>query len=168
MHEASARDGCGFAPIRSRAGVGWRDHEWPEGHAEPVPLRRPTRPEGFLSDLKAAHEIQDDTFVAVGYGLLDGWPPPNLVTNEDRWYVTSPYGSLKKNNLHLQQNPVSTGQGGTCFGDSGGPHFWQDTLIIASVTSWGDAVCRSNDQTQRIDLPSVLDWLQEEFGVTPA
>ena len=109
-------------------------------------------PEGFLSDLKDAHEIQDDTFVAVGYGLLDGWPPPNLVTNEDRWYVSSPYGGLKKNNLHLLQNPVSTGLGGTCFGDSGGPHFWQDTLIIASVTSWGDAVCRSNDQTQRIDI----------------
>jgi hypothetical protein len=125
-------------------------------------------PEGFLSDLKDAHEIQDDTFVAVGYGLLDGWPPPNLVTNEDRWYVSSPYGGLKKNNLHLLQNPVSTGLGGTCFGDSGGPHFWQDTLIIASVTSWGDAVFRSNDQTQRIDIPSVLDWLQEEFGVTPA
>jgi secreted trypsin-like serine protease len=124
-------------------------------------------PEGFLSDLKDAHEIQDDTFVAVGYGLLDGWPPPNLVTNEDRWYVSSPYGGLKKNNLHLLQNPVSTDLGGTCFGDSGGPHFWQDTLIIASVTSWGDAVCRSNDQTQRIDIPSVLDWLQEEFGVTP-
>jgi len=124
-------------------------------------------PERFLSDLKAAHEIQDDTFVAVGYGLLDGWPPPNLVTNEDRWYVSSPYGGLRKNNLHLLQNPVSTGQGGTCFGDSGGPHFWQDTLIIASVTSWGDAVCRSNDMTQRIDIPSVLDWLEEEFGITP-
>jgi hypothetical protein len=36
------------------------------------------------------------------------------------------------------------------------------------VTSWGDAVCRSNDQTQRIDIASVLDWLQEEFGVGPA
>jgi Trypsin len=33
-------------------------------------------PEGFLSELKAEHEIQDDTFVNVGYGLLDGWPPP--------------------------------------------------------------------------------------------
>jgi Trypsin len=29
-------------------------------------------PEGFLSDLKAAHEIKDDTFVALGYGLA-GW-----------------------------------------------------------------------------------------------
>jgi secreted trypsin-like serine protease len=124
--------------------------------------------EGLLSDLRAAHQIQDDTFVAVGYGLLDGWPPPNLVTNEDRWFVSSPYGSLRKNNLHLQQNPVPTGLGGTCFGDSGGPHFWQDTLIIVSVTSWGDAVCRSNDMTQRTDIPSVLEWLEEAFGVTPA
>jgi secreted trypsin-like serine protease len=124
-------------------------------------------PEGFLSDLKAAHEIQDDTFVAVGYGLLDGWPPPNLQDNEDRWYSTSPYQGLTQQNLHLLQNPVATSQGGTCFGDSGGPHFWEDTLIIVSVTSWGDAICRANDMTQRIDLASVLDWLAE-FGVTPA
>jgi hypothetical protein len=40
-------------------------------------------------------------------------------------------------------------------------------LIIVSVTSWGDAICRANDMTQRIDLASVLDWLAE-FGVTPA
>jgi secreted trypsin-like serine protease len=124
-------------------------------------------PEGFLTDLKVAHEIQDDTFVAVGYGLLNGFPPPQLVDNESRWYATSPYQGLKKNNLHLFQNPVPDGAGGTCFGDSGGPHFWNDTLILVSVTSWGDANCRSNDQTQRTDIASVLDWL-EGFGVSPA
>jgi secreted trypsin-like serine protease len=124
-------------------------------------------PEGFLSELKATREIHDDTFVNVGYGLLDGWPPPNLQANEDRWFSTSPYGGLTQGNLHLLQNPVPTGQGGTCFGDSGGPHFWEDTLIIVSVTSWGDAVCRSNDMTQRTDIASVLDWLAT-FGVTPA
>jgi secreted trypsin-like serine protease len=124
-------------------------------------------PEGFLSDLKAEHEIMDDIFVNVGYGLLNGWPPPNLQDNEDRWFSTSPYRGLTKNNLHLHQNPVATGQGGTCFGDSGGPHFWKNTLIIVSVTSWGDAICRSNDMTQRTDLASVLDWLAG-FGVTPA
>jgi secreted trypsin-like serine protease len=141
-----------------------------------VVLEKPVRlreypvlaPEGFLSDLKAAGEIQDDTFVNVGYGLLEGSPPPNLQPNEDRWFSTSPYKGLTRNNLHLLQNPEATDQGGTCFGDSGGPHFWEDTLIIVSVTSWGDAVCRSNDMTQRVDIASVLDWLEEEFGITPA
>ena len=128
----------------------------------------PQLPEqGFLTDLKAAHEIQDDTFVNVGYGLLNGSPPPVLVNNEDRWYSTSPFGGLTQNNLHLQSNPNATGQGGTCFGDSGGPHFWKDSLVLVSVTSWGDAICRSLDMSQRTDLGSVLDWLEDEFGVTP-
>ena len=125
-------------------------------------------PEGFLSDLKAEREIRDDIFVNVGYGLLNGWPPSTLEDNEDRWFSTSPYQGLTQNNLHLLQNTNATGQGGTCFGDSGGPHFWEDTLIIASVTSWGDAICRAHDMTQRVDIGSVLDWLEEEFGVTPA
>jgi secreted trypsin-like serine protease len=124
-------------------------------------------PEGFLSDLKAEGEIQDDTFVAVGYGLLEGFPPSTQTDNESRWFSTSPYGGLTQNSLHLQGNTNATGQGGTCFGDSGGPHFWQDTLILVSVTSWGDANCRSNDMTQRTDIASVLDWLAEEFGIIP-
>lgn len=123
--------------------------------------------EGLLSDLKADHEIQDDTFVNVGYGLLNGSPPPNLVDNEDRWWSASPYGGLTRNNLRLQSNHNATGQGGTCFGDSGGPHFWEDTLVLVSVTSWGDAICRTLDMTQRTDIGSVLDWLADEFGVVP-
>ena len=123
--------------------------------------------EGFLSELKAAHEIQDDSFVAVGYGGVTGFPPPIVTFDLIRRFSESPYGGLTRNNLHLQQNPVSTGAGGTCFGDSGGPHFWEDTLVIVSVTSWGDAICRSNDMTQRLDLPSVQDFLAD-WGVTSA
>jgi secreted trypsin-like serine protease len=123
--------------------------------------------EGFLSELKAAHEIRDDVFVAVGYGGVTGSPPPVITFDLVRRYSESPYGGLTRNNLHLLQNPISTGSGGTCFGDSGGPHFWEDTLIIVSVTSWGDAICRSNDMTQRIDIASVLNFLAE-WGITPA
>jgi hypothetical protein len=39
-------------------------------------------------------------------------------------------------------------------------------LIIVSVTSWGDAICRSNDMTQRIDIASVSNFLAE-WGITP-
>jgi hypothetical protein len=39
--------------------------------------------------------------------------------------------------------------------------------VIVLVTSWGDAICRVNDMTQRTEIASVLDFLTE-FGVTPA
>jgi hypothetical protein len=126
------------------------------GYAGPFP----TLPaEGMLSELKADHEIQDDWFVAAGYGGQTTWPPPVLDFDLLRRYAMSPYRGLTQNNLHLQQNPNATGGGGTCFGDSGGPHFWQETLTLVSVTSWGDAICRSNDMTQRLDIPSALDFM---------
>ena len=123
--------------------------------------------ERLLSDLKAAHEIQDDTFVNVGYGVLNAPKPPGVLPNEDRYWSTSPYSGLTKNNLRLLMTHAATGQGGTSGGDSGGPHFWEDTLILVSVTSWGDPNCVSLDMTQRVDLPSVLDWLEDEFELTP-
>jgi secreted trypsin-like serine protease len=117
--------------------------------------------EGFLSRLKRQHEIQDDSFVAVGYGGVTQFPPPNITFDLIRRNAESPYGSLTRNNLHLQQNPVPSGAGGTCFGDSGGPRFWKNTLKVVGVTSWGDAICRSNDMTQRLDLASVLGFLDD-------
>jgi secreted trypsin-like serine protease len=121
----------------------------------------------FLSQLKRSHQIQDDIFVNVGYGLLNGWPPPNLQNNEDRWFSRSPYSGLTQNNLRLQGQNRATQLGSTCFGDSGGPHFWKNTLVLVSVTSWGDAICNSLDMTQRADLPWNLEWLEDEFGVSP-
>jgi secreted trypsin-like serine protease len=78
-----------------------------------------------------------------------------------------PLSRTEEEQSSIFQNPVPDRAGGACFGDSGGPHLWNDTLILVSVTSWGDANCRSNDQTQRTDIASVLDWL-EGFGVSPA
>jgi secreted trypsin-like serine protease len=115
--------------------------------------------QGVLRQMKRSHELQDDTFVAVGYGGVTQFPPNVITFDLVRRFSVSPYGGLTQNNLHLLQNPESTGMGGTCFGDSGGPHFWGDTLTIVSVTSWGDAICRSNDMTQRIDIASVQDFL---------
>jgi len=65
-------------------------------------------PEGFLTELKEAHEIQDDTFVAVGYGLLNGSPPPNLLPNENRWFGVSPYRGLKKKRCSSESTGTGT------------------------------------------------------------
>jgi hypothetical protein len=55
-------------------------------------------------------------------------------------------------------NP-STGDGGTCYGDAGGPHFLGDSDMIVSITATGDAPCRAMDITYRLDSESARDYL---------
>jgi secreted trypsin-like serine protease len=58
---------------------------------------------------------------------------------------------------------VSTGNGGTCYGDSGGPHFIHldgvETNIVVSVTVTGDAPCKASDKTYRVDTESARSFL---------
>ena len=49
-------------------------------------------------------------------------------------------------------NP-SKGDGGTCYGDSGGPNFLGATNIVAATTITGDSVCRSTNVDYRLDTP---------------
>ena len=123
--------------------------------------------EAILSQMKHDHEIQDDSFVAVGYGGVPTFPPPIIEFDLLRRFASSPYAGLTRNNLHLHQNPNPAGAGGTCFGDSGGPHFWEDSLMLVSVTSWGDAICRSNDMTQRLDISSALNFVSGFLPPSP-
>jgi hypothetical protein len=62
-------------------------------------------------------------------------------------------------------NP-STGSGGTCYGDSGGPHFLRDTSTIVSTTITGDAQCRATDTTYRLDTRSARNFL-DDFVTLP-
>ncbi len=56
-------------------------------------------------------------------------------------------------------NP-STGSGGTCYGDSGGPHFLGSTNLVVSITVTGDRFCRSSDVTYRTDTASARAFLE--------
>jgi len=57
-------------------------------------------------------------------------------------------------------NPA-TGDGGTCFGDSGGPNFLGSTNTIAATTITGDAVCRATNVDYRLDTASARSFLQQ-------
>ena len=76
--------------------------------------------------------------------------------------------SLQPSWLLLNMNP-STGSGGTCYGDSGGPHFLggMTSKLIVSITVTGDAVCRATDKTYRLDTVSAQEFLSR-FGLVPA
>jgi hypothetical protein len=72
-------------------------------------------------------------------------------------------GTLNATNpawLRISENP-STGDGGTCYGDSGGPNFVGTTDIIAATTITGDAVCRSTNVTYRLDTASARTFLSQ-------
>ena len=56
---------------------------------------------------------------------------------------------------------ASTGNGGTCYGDSGGPNFLGDTGVIAAITITDDAVCRSTNVVYRLDTPSARAFLYD-------
>src|SRR5919199_1410612 len=64
--------------------------------------------------------------------------------------------------LRLSQNQA-TGDGGTCYGDSGGPNFLGagafETNIVAATTITGDSLCKATNVVYRTDTPSARNFL---------
>lgn len=62
--------------------------------------------------------------------------------------------------LRVSMN-AATDDGGTCYGDSGGPNFLGTTDIVAAITVTGDAVCRATNVVYRLDTPAAQDFLRQ-------
>lgn len=106
-------------------------------------------------------QLRNATFVTVGYGDVrdEKTGGPHAFTFDgDRRFVSQTYQTLLKAWLNLSMQP-STGDGGTCYGDSGGPHFLNG--VIVSITSIGDVPCRATDKTYRVDTPVAQDFLAQ-------
>ena len=134
---------------------------------EPAPLPDPD----LLAHLKKDRILEGGYeegvyFRSVGYGgTLASWPPPELAYDRIRRVVESEYVALTKVHLHLSQKAVFD-EGGTCFGDSGGPSFWVDPEgkeIVVAVTSTGDAQCVATGLNYRVDVAETLDWIYSQF-----
>jgi hypothetical protein len=67
-----------------------------------------------------------------------------------RMVATGTLNAVNKTWLRISMNP-STGNGGTCYGDSGGPNFLGTTNVVAATTITGDMVCRSTNVVYRLD-----------------
>lgn len=126
-----------------------------------------TLPTCGLFDQLAAQDLLDDTiFTNAGYGLQNrvvggGVPYFQDANPIPRMYSFSSFNALNNTFIRLSQNP-STGNGGTCFGDSGGPNFLtvNGQQIIGSITITGDAVCRSTNVAYRLDTPSAQNFFK--------
>ena len=120
---------------------------------------------GQLDGLAADNGLKDAVFTAVGYGLQNrvvggGTPTFTDANPAPRMYAFSSFNALGPGYLRLSQNPA-TGNGGTCFGDSGGPNFLDvnGKPVLVAITITGDAVCRSTNVDYRLDIPSARSFL---------
>lgn len=126
-----------------------------------VPAQLPE--EGFLDALKKAGKLRPGAeFTLVGYGGTLSWPPPEVTYEDQRQFAVSDYRALLKAWLVMSQN-LATGDGGTCYGDSGGPAFYwdpaTDTEILVGITSWGDVPCVATGINYRVDIADTLGFI---------
>jgi hypothetical protein len=127
--------------------------------------------EGFLDDLRIAGELCQGPyradFTVVGFGATLTWPPPVIdFLPHPRQNAQSEFRALLKAWLYLSQNQA-TNNGGTCFGDSGGPVFWSDgngDEILVGITSWGDPNCISPSFNYRVDIFETLDFIEDTLN----
>jgi secreted trypsin-like serine protease len=124
------------------------------------------------AELPAAASLSDlsgtQTFTAVGYGAYEVTNGPGghqFLFNDVRMMATGTLNSTNPSWLRISMNP-STGNGGTCYGDSGGPNFLGTTQVIAAITITGDTVCRSTNVDYRLDTESARSFL-EQYVVLP-
>lgn len=105
--------------------------------------------------------LRRQRFTAVGYGTardIKTGGPNAFYFDGARRFATQSFHTLGKIWLRLNMNP-STGSGGTCYGDSGGPHFLGNTNKIVSITITGDTACRATDVTYRLDTRSARAFM---------
>lgn len=124
-----------------------------------TPLSLP--PAGYLDALAKQNGLKNQIFLNVGYG---GTVPttgiPNVSYDGVRKVSKSPFQALEDSWLVLSMSANSTGEGGDCYGDSGGPKFLEgNTSMVVATVITGDWVCRATSKDYRLDTPSARAFL---------
>lgn len=130
-----------------------------------VPVYGTLPSEGFLEQFTQGNGHQA-RFTAVGYGLqgvlrpfaADAWARYKGTVRLVELNSTNNGGASAK----FTNNPGNgNGQGGSCFGDSGGPVFYEDTNIVVAVVSWGITPCIGVDYQFRMDTATSLNFVNQ-------
>jgi hypothetical protein len=118
----------------------------------------------YLDTAKGA--ARDRRFVVVGYGYQALVPPPYIRADDSRFKgqttLTNTRSAYTRGyNFQFTNSPgKGNGSGGVCFGDSGGPALWQDTNIVAAITSFGiTPYCTGLDFSYRADIAETLGFV---------
>jgi hypothetical protein len=129
---------------------------------------------GFLDDLKAAGLLREPDqggtpFTVAGYGSTRDFPPPVGIDPDGlRRFAETEYLALTQAWLFTLMNPA-TDNGGTGYGDSGGPNFWVEpngALTLVAITSRGDPNLVATNIAWRADIPETLDFVNSVLAAT--
>jgi hypothetical protein len=127
-------------------------------------------PQGLLDRLKAAHALDEQQYLNVGYGtseqvVVKGSGPDFPFDGIRKWTISG-FHALDKEYIHLDQS-LARGLSGTGYGDSGGPTFLNVGGVdyVISVVSTGDVPCYSTSVNERVDTAASQSFLAT-YGVT--
>ncbi|MGK7939622.1 MAG: trypsin-like serine protease [Crocosphaera sp.] len=120
---------------------------------------------GVLPEVGAVDNNTSATFDVVGYGISVFDPPINPfsldVDNVTRRQTNFNTNNLE-NYLELQGGNLVNGEevGSVCYGDSGGPAFFEGTNTVVAITSFiEDPNCLGTAYSYRIDNPDTLSFI---------
>jgi hypothetical protein len=126
-----------------------------------TPLKLP--PAGFLDEMAAKGSLSKALFVNVGYGVsANRTGVPSFSFDGRRYMSKSEFMGLQPTWLGLLMNTSATGEGGDCYGDSGGPKFLDGNpnMVLATVVT-GDMNCRATTWDWRLDTPEAREFLKQ-------
>ena len=108
--------------------------------------------------------LNDLEYLTVGYGTSEAQREPGGHVHEDggvRLKAPTSFNSLTNTWLKLDMH-AQHGNGGACYGDSGGPNFAviDGELVLAGTTITGDVPCYSTNVTYRTDTESARSFLR--------
>jgi V8-like Glu-specific endopeptidase len=136
------------------------------------PVNLPASQYGTLPTVNSSDALpvgQKTHFTSVGYGL-QRINPAQVVSQRIRMFanpfliqkntgLTGPFSLLLSNNAS---------SGGTCFGDSGGPNFLGDSMVVAGVTSFGlNGTCGGTGGVFRLDRADVQAFINNFIADHP-
>ncbi len=117
---------------------------------------------------------QKRSFTVVGYGVAKQYgkgASGRVVVDNDRRVADTTLKAINKNKTGDHSFEVSNNKsGGTCGGDSGGPTFVEDGLVVAGVTSYSVSqnTCGGTGGAYRLDRAEDRPWLETALAGTLA
>ena len=130
-------------------------------------------PAGYLNQVAARKQgLSKQVFELVGYGVFfekpaSGPKKPTAVSDRTRRFTNAVGQNLTSQVLKLAENAKdSRGEGGTCFGDSGGPAF-HGGYIVGDTSFGGSQFCSGgNGGYYRLDTQDARGFL-DDFVTVP-